>query len=171
MGGVGQWCWGFENFKNLSLITTRPYLSVVTLQSVADMKPIQVKMRAWSWETCSVQDLVSVFYLDNSAMISESMSTSMIDLIWLVDVNLLDVIWGKFPCYTPQNTIMFEEIKKNFLMNPQNGLRIRPFTKAHKNREKDRKLLYLARYLKKIASKDEMSDLDHKKWYRLVDDQ
>uniref|UniRef100_A0A673A118 Ubiquitin-like domain-containing CTD phosphatase 1 n=1 Tax=Sphaeramia orbicularis TaxID=375764 RepID=A0A673A118_9TELE len=57
--------------------------------------------------------------------------------------------YGEF--YNRKNTIMFDDIGRNFLMNPQNGLKIRPFMKAHLNREKDRELYKLAQYLKEIA--------------------
>jgi ubiquitin-like domain-containing CTD phosphatase 1 len=41
-------------------------------------------------------------------------------------VKPLGVIWGQYPQFTPSNTIMFDDLRRNFLMNPQNGLRIRP---------------------------------------------
>ncbi len=86
---------------------------------------------------------------------------------------------------------MFDDIGRNFLMNPQNGLKvggwhhcscqsytcillklivflcqIRPFMKAHLNREKDRELYKLAQYLKEIAKLDDFSGLNHKHWER-----
>jgi ubiquitin-like domain-containing CTD phosphatase 1 len=44
-----------------------------------------------------------------------------------MQVKPLGVIWGKFPQYSQRNTIMFDDLRRNFLMNPQSGLRIRPF--------------------------------------------
>lgn len=82
----------------------------------------------------------------------------------------MGVIWGKFEQFSPKNTIMFDDVRKNFLMNPQNGLRIKPFREAHKNRDKDKELIYLAKYLKTISEMDDFSSLDHKHWYRFVDD-
>ncbi|KAK2116996.1 Ubiquitin-like domain-containing CTD phosphatase 1 [Saguinus oedipus] len=42
----------------------------------------------------------------------------------LVIVKPLGVIWGKFSeFYSKKNTIMFDDIGRNFLMNPQNGLK------------------------------------------------
>lgn len=41
---------------------------------------------------------------------------------------------------------------------------IRPFRQAHFNREKDRELLRLSKYLKDIASLDDFTCLNHKKW-------
>ena len=63
---------------------------------------------------------------------------------------------------------MFDDIRRNFLMNPQNGLRIKSFRDAYKNREKDRELLYLARYLDYIANFDDFSTLDHNDWFKKI---
>lgn len=48
-------------------------------------------------------------------------------------------------------------------------LKIRPFREAHKNRQKDKELLKLTKYLKKIAKLDDFSNLNHKYWERSVD--
>ncbi len=42
-------------------------------------------------------------------------------------VKPLEFIWRRFPAYTPERTIMFDDVRHNFLMNPRNGLVIRPF--------------------------------------------
>ncbi|XP_048449047.1 ubiquitin-like domain-containing CTD phosphatase 1 isoform X1 [Rhincodon typus] len=87
----------------------------------------------------------------------------------LGQVKPLGVIWDKFPeFYTRKNTIMFDDIGRNFLMNPQNGLKIRPFMKAHLNRDKDRELLKLSQYLKEIGKLDDFTDLNHKHWERYL---
>lgn len=44
--------------------------------------------------------------------------------------------------------------------------KIRPFMKAHLNREKDRELYKLAQYLKEIAKLDDFNGLNHKHWER-----
>ena len=62
------------------------------------------------------------FYLDSRAMISVHT-----EKYGLVDVKPLGVVWGKFDQYNKKNTIMFDDLRRNFLMNPQNGLKIRPF--------------------------------------------
>lgn len=41
---------------------------------------------------------------------------------------------------------------------------IRPFRKAHRTRDRDRELLYLAAYLEKIAKLDSLVALDHDAW-------
>ncbi|CAG08865.1 unnamed protein product [Tetraodon nigroviridis] len=84
-----------------------------------------------------------------------------------IQVKPLGVIWGKYgEFYNRKNTIMFDDIGRNFLMNPQNGLKIRPFMKAHLNREKDRELYKLSQYLKEIAKLEDFSGLNHKHWER-----
>ena len=50
----------------------------------------------------------------------------------------LAVIWGIFKnIYNRDNTIMFDDIRHNFIMNPQNGLRIRAFRNSRVNRDTD----------------------------------
>merc|ERR1719402_1782032 len=103
------------------------------------------------------------FYLDSRAMISIQT-----EKYGLVDVKPLGVIWGKYPQYDKTNTIMFDDLRRNFLMNPQNGLKIRPFKEAHKNRETDQELVGLAKYLAKIAAMDDLSQLRHSRWERFL---
>ena len=43
------------------------------------------------------------------------------------DCKPLPVLWGRFPEYTPDNTIMFDDLRRNYVFNPQNGLVIRPY--------------------------------------------
>jgi NLI interacting factor-like phosphatase. len=79
------------------------------------------------------------------------------------------VIWGKFPSlYNPTNTIMFDDIRRNFLMNPRNGLRIRPFREAHLNRGSDRELKRLGRYLDEIATVEDLTALNHRNWEKYL---
>ena len=62
------------------------------------------------------------FYLDSRAMISIQT-----EKYGIVDVKPLGVIWGKYPQYDKKSTIMFDDLRRNFLMNPQQGLKIRAF--------------------------------------------
>ena len=41
------------------------------------------------------------------------------------------MLWDKYPqFYNKHNTIMFDDLRRNYVMNRQNGLVIRPFRKA-----------------------------------------
>ncbi|KZS18697.1 Ubiquitin domain-containing CTD phosphatase 1 [Daphnia magna] len=130
----------------------------IMIWSATSMKWIEEKMKLLGVSTN--QNYKILGYLDYLAMISVHM-----DKYGLLDVKPLAVIWGKFSgIYSSKNTIMFDDIRRNFLMNPQNGLRIRAFRDAHQNRDKDRELLYLAQYLKDIAPLEDMSHLNHRSW-------
>ncbi|KAE8672834.1 Ubiquitin-like domain-containing CTD phosphatase 1 [Hibiscus syriacus] len=77
----------------------------------------------------------------------------------------LGLIWAQFPeFYSSKNTIMFDDLRRNFVMNPQNGLTIKPFRKAHANRDTDQELVKLTQYLLAIADLDDLSALDHSNW-------
>lgn len=65
---------------------------------------------------------------------------------------------------------MFDDLRRNFVMNPQNGLTIRPFRKAHLNRNSDQELVKLMRYLLAIAELSDLSPLDHRIWEIYMED-
>ena len=67
-------------------------------------------------------------------------------------------------------TYLAQDLRRNFLMNPQNGLRIRAFRDAHLNRETDTELLRLKDYLLAIAPLTDLSELDHRQWERYLRD-
>jgi len=131
----------------------------IAIWSATNMKWIEEKMKLLGCTTNTNYKLA--FYLDSRAMISVET-----EKYGLVDVKPLGVIWGKYPQYSAQNTIMFDDLRRNFLMNPQNGLKIRPFREAHKNRSTDNELVGLAKYLSLIAKLEDLSDLRHSRWER-----
>lgn len=59
---------------------------------------------------------------------------------------------------------MFDDLRRNFVMNPQNGLVIKPFRKAHANRDTDQELVKLTQYLLTIAELQDLSSLQHSRW-------
>ncbi|KAG5450850.1 Ubiquitin-like domain-containing CTD phosphatase 1 [Clonorchis sinensis] len=85
------------------------------------------------------------------------------------EVKPLAVIWKNHPQWGPHNTIMFDDVRRNFIMNPQSGLRIRPYRDAHVNRTKDRELRGLALYLELIAAREkDFTVLHHNRWEKYV---
>ncbi|XP_062082393.1 ubiquitin-like domain-containing CTD phosphatase [Humulus lupulus] len=98
--------------------------------------------------------------LDHLAMITVQSDTR-----GIFDCKPLGLIWAHFPeFYSSKNTIMFDDLRRNFVMNPQNGLTIKPFKRAHSSRESDQELVRLTEYLLAIAELDDLSTLDHSKW-------
>lgn len=59
---------------------------------------------------------------------------------------------------------MIDDCSRNFLMNPKNGLKCRPFRSAHLNRDKDKELSKLSRYLRVVARVDDVTTLNHRRW-------
>ncbi|KAK9406436.1 ubiquitin-like domain-containing CTD phosphatase 1 [Crotalus adamanteus] len=134
----------------------------IVIWSATNMKWIEAKMKELGVSTNANYKIT--FMLDSAAMITVHTPRR-----GLIDVKPLGVIWGKFSeFYSKKNTIMFDDIGRNFLMNPQNGLKIKPFMKAHLNRDKDKELLKLTQYLKEIAKLDDFLELNHKHWERYL---
>ncbi|XP_060219802.1 ubiquitin-like domain-containing CTD phosphatase 1 isoform X3 [Meriones unguiculatus] len=134
----------------------------IVIWSATNMKWIEAKMKELGVSTNANYKIT--FMLDSAAMITVHTPRR-----GLIDVKPLGVIWGKFSeFYSKKNTIMFDDIGRNFLMNPQNGLKIRPFMKAHLNRDKDKELVKLTQYLKEIAKLDDFLELNHKYWERYL---
>ncbi|ESO95032.1 hypothetical protein LOTGIDRAFT_117394 [Lottia gigantea] len=129
----------------------------IVIWSATGMKWIETKMNGLG--VSSHKDYKICFYLDSDAMISVHTPK-----YGLIDVKPLGVIWGKYKQWSAANTIMFDDIRRNFIMNPQTGLRIRPFRKAHFNRDKDSELLKLMWYLEDITCEKDFSVLNHKDW-------
>ncbi|CAH1783004.1 unnamed protein product [Owenia fusiformis] len=131
----------------------------IVIWSATGMKWIEAKMKELGVSSNTNYKLS--FMLDSSAMI-----TVHTPKYGVIEVKPLGVIWGKFPQYSPKNTIMFDDIRRNFIMNPQSGLKIRPFKQAHSNRDTDRELVKLSKYLSDIATLDDFTILNHRKWER-----
>ncbi|BFF91984.1 ubiquitin-like domain-containing CTD phosphatase 1 [Drosophila madeirensis] len=130
----------------------------IVIWSATSMRWIEEKMRLLG--VANNESYKIMFYLDSNAMISVHVQER-----GVVDVKPLGVIWALYKQYSASNTIMFDDIRRNFLMNPKSGLKIRPFRQAHLNRATDTELLKLSEYLRKIAlhCKD-FNSLNHRKW-------
>jgi len=129
----------------------------IVIWSATGMKWIEVKMRELG--VLSNPNYKIAFMLDSKAMI-----TVFTEQYGVVEVKPLGVIWGKYSQWSSSNTIMFDDLRRNFLMNPQTGLKIRPFKNALTEGHKDKELKRLTRYLKAISDMDDFTSLDHRNW-------
>ena len=85
------------------------------------------------------------------------------------DCKPLAYLWRTWPDhYNPRNTIMFDDLRRNFVLNPQAGLKIKAYRHAHTARHTDDELLHLTRYLLRIAALVDISGLNHDKWKRYL---
>ncbi|GER42897.1 ubiquitin-like domain-containing CTD phosphatase [Striga asiatica] len=130
----------------------------IMIWSATSMRWVETKMKELGVLTNPNYKITAL--LDHSAMISVHSDTH-----GVINCKPLGMIWAHFPeYYSAKNTIMFDDLRRNFVMNPQNGLTIKPFRKAHLNRETDEELVKLTQYLLTIAELQDLSSLDHKKW-------
>ncbi|KAJ3678002.1 hypothetical protein LUZ60_001805 [Juncus effusus] len=136
----------------------------IIIWSATSMKWVELKMNQLGVLTNPNYKITAL--LDHLAMI-----TVQSDKYGTFDCKPLGLIWGLFPqFYSERNTIMFDDLRRNFVMNPQNGLVIRPFRKAHLNRNSDRELINLTQYLLAIAELADISRLDHNRWESYSED-
>jgi len=80
------------------------------------------------------------------------------------EVKALEIIWSKFPQFSSKNTLHIDDLKRNFVLNPKNGILISPFRRESSNASRDEELLKLALYLKEIATSEDFSLIDHANW-------
>ncbi|KAL3894943.1 MAG: hypothetical protein SGCHY_004985, partial [Lobulomycetales sp.] len=53
---------------------------------------------------------------------------------YIHEVKALEVIWAKFPQFSPKNTLHVDDLARNFAMNPSSGIRIKAFKNGPENR-------------------------------------
>lgn len=136
----------------------------IMIWSATSMKWVELKMEELGVLTNPNYKITVL--LDHLAMI-----TVQSDSRGIFDCKPLGLIWDQFPeFYSSKNTIMFDDLRRNFVMNPQNGLAIKPFRKAHANRDSDQELVKLTQYLLAIADLDDLSNLDHGRWEFYIED-
>ena len=90
-----------------------------------------------------------LFLLDNEAMCS-------------LATKPLGLIWHKYPQYSCNNTLLLDDKKRNFRMNPTCGLRIKRYLSTEK--DKDFELLKVAAYLFDAAACEDFDRMNHYKW-------
>lgn len=134
----------------------------IVIWSATGMKWIEAKMQELAVTTNTNYKLA--FMMDSSYMI-----TVHTEKYGTIETKPLGVVWGKYPdFYSKHNTIMFDDLRRNFLMNPSSGLKIRAYRNCHDNRSTDRELLHLSKYLKLIAKLDDFEVLDHSRWEKYL---
>mmetsp|Transcript_19420 Transcript_19420/g.54299 ORF Transcript_19420/g.54299 Transcript_19420/m.54299 type:complete len:341 (+) Transcript_19420:134-1156(+) len=130
----------------------------IIIWSATSMKWIEVKMQELGMATHP--DYKLMCYLDCTAMVTVNT-----EKYGVFNCKPLAFIWEKFPeFYNEHNTVMLDDLRRNYVMNKQQGLVIRPFKRAHLNRHKDKELKYLATYLTMVGPLEKLSNLEHNEW-------
>ncbi|CAL8079387.1 unnamed protein product [Orchesella dallaii] len=82
-----------------------------------------------------------------------------------VKVKPLCVLWNYIPSCSQKNTIMIDDMQKNFKLNPQCGLCIEAYHPRNlEDAEQDTMLVELEQYLNHIANVKDFTTLDHSAW-------
>jgi len=131
----------------------------IAIWSATSMRWVELKMRELGVTSSDSFQILALFC--HGAMI-----TIKAEKYGMLDVKPLGVVWGKYPQYSAANTVMFDDLSRNFLMNPQSGLKIRPCRAmtVRQNRERDTELLRLSRYLELLAPMSDLREVDHRRW-------
>lgn len=92
-------------------------------------------------------------------------STYVADSDKVSSIKPLGVLWQySKQVYNESNTIMFDDLVRNFVLNPSAGLRIRPFKNAPVDGHLDSELEQLTDYLLLLTEVPDFRELDHRKW-------
>ena len=130
----------------------------IFIWSATSLKWIELKMTELGVLTHNDYKIVGL--IDSSAMITVETAK-----YGVFNCKPLGYLFAQDWCeYDSKTTLMFDDLSRNFIMNPQLGLKIRPFRNAHTSRATDRELLRLSEYLEEIASLDDFSELNHNRW-------
>ena len=116
-----------------------------------------------------------IMILDRGATLDTPVRSVAGSEVVLSSVKPLRFIWERFPGnYGPHNTVHVDDVPRNFLLNPQNGLLISPWQSAgpdcderqRQRSRQDRELEYLLQYLQGLAedSSGSWEGRDHSRW-------
>ena len=84
-------------------------------------------------------------------------------------VKPLGVIWQMYPAHThPSTTLHLDDLRRNFLLNPRQGLKIHACRKLPVTRGDDRELLHLAVYYSLIRRLPSLDGLRHSRWKSML---
>lgn len=127
---------------------------------------------SWRWLEAKITELAMLtapdyricFVLDRTAMFSVTSVRGKRRKSH--EVKALELIWRKFPGrWSDRNTVHIDDLRRNFVLNPQSGLWITPFRDAPVKRAYDRELFGLKTYLTLIAEYEpDFSRLNHSQW-------
>ncbi|KAB5596234.1 Cysteine desulfurase NFS1 [Ceratobasidium theobromae] len=84
-------------------------------------------------------------------------------------VKALRIIWEHFPQFGPHNTAHVDDLSRNFVLNPGEGIKISAFQlDGTLESQNDRELEKLGRYLVWLACHSDFKEVDHKNWKKVA---
>eukprot|EP00889_Picochlorum_renovo_P004679 jgi/Picre1/31709/NNA_007060.t1 len=137
----------------------------IVIWSATSMKWIDVKLKELGlidhpeFRITACMDYTAMVTVDNTGMTNKK----------VFDCKPLHVLWKRYPQYTSSNTLMLDDLRRNFVLNPQNGLVIKPFKHSTTERGRsDREFLKLDLYLSKLAELESLDHLNHDEWQNTI---
>ncbi|RKO98563.1 hypothetical protein CXG81DRAFT_15756 [Caulochytrium protostelioides] len=127
---------------------------------------------SWRWLEAKITDLGMLthanyklaFVLDRTCMFSVVSHQKKHSMLVKHQVKSLELIWRRLPQFSAANTIHVDDLRQNFAMNPQSGLRISAFKHADKNQATDRALWPVTKYLLQLVNVADFTTLDHSRF-------
>lgn len=100
---------------------------------------------------------------------AESKVTVPTEKYGLINTKALAVIWGRFPQYGPHNTVLVDDLRRNYLSTPRNGIRVRPCRSLPMHRDTDVELRLLRDYLLSVRDAHTLQSDGHRRWRERVE--
>jgi len=149
----------------------RPFMDEFLTSAYEDYDLVVWSQTSWRWLEMKLTELGMLvhpayricFVLDK---------TSMFPIVSTIkgkdkkhQVKPLQILWTKFPYWGAHNTVHIDDLKRNFALNPQNGIKIKAYYRKDTSSNADQELVVLAIYLKNLSvSCTSFSDFDHTQW-------
>jgi ubiquitin-like domain-containing CTD phosphatase 1 len=136
----------------------------IVIWSATNMKWVEVKMEELG---CADHPAFSLAcYLDHRAMVTVRTARH-----GVFNAKPLPLLWAKLAAasggvahWGPHNTLMLDDLKRNYVFNPECGLVIKPYKRAATSRHTDDELARLAEYVTAIARLPTFEGLVHRRW-------
>ena len=148
-------------------IAQRPYLKEFLATAFEYYDLVVWSQTSWRWLEVKLTELGLLpstkiaFVLDKRSMFSIS-SANLRGSTVHHRVKPLDLIWRRCSFWHQKNTLHIDDLERNFVLNPRNGLRCRPFHRDYA--DNDNELSLLSRYLVTVSRSSDFSELDHSNW-------
>jgi len=84
------------------------------------------------------------------------------------EVKALAVIWNVLNQYGPHNTVHVDDLGRNFVMNPKNGIKVSAYKNSSTSRNSDNELVLLADFLEFIASASDVTEQNLGDWKKTL---
>jgi len=150
----------------------RPFMDEFLTVTYRHFDLVVWSQTSWRWLETKLTELGMLthpgykfcFVLDKTSMFSVT-STKRDGTQVKHQVKPLQIIWGKFPRWGPQNTVHLDDLSRNFALNLGSGLKVTAYYRRKTASKKDVELHLLAKYLEQLALTSENFEVvDFKYW-------